>query len=557
MTDPLSPKESDKDYDAQSDDNWNELYELLMGPVETNIKKLQHQINYSDLNSIEDAIKSSIRRDRKTLVDALFPVMGPAIRKAISSAILEKIQGFNEILQYSFSFQGLMWRIEAFKTRRSFGEVVLLNTLIYQVEQLFLIHKETGLLIENAVSKEVTAQDPDLVSSMLTAIQDFIKDSFDVEKNEGLETLRIGDKSVWIEQSQHAILAAVIRGNPPVDFQQTLKETLDAISIEEEEALESFDGDVSFFKDTKNYLETCLQSKYKVQKKKISPALWIILALILLLIGSWSFFLYKNHINWTDYLKTLKMEPGLVITLTEKHWDKYHIFGLRDSLSSDPYIMLKKTRLNPDKVIFHLEPYYSLYSAFVLKRAENILDPPKTLRLYFKDGILRAEGEAPHKWIVEARKLAKAIPGITSFNEKALVDTDFMNMESAEKEIEKNYFFFVVNLRRLMPGQKDKINNVVKEMHRLYNHAKVLNKKVIIKIIGHTDSTGQEHKNIKLSKGRANKILSIFLAKGFKKSNFNVIGVGSKKPLRKNKKESGKKFNRCVNFSVILNDLPK
>ena len=33
----------------------------------------------------ENAIKASIKRDRKILVDALFPVMRPAIRKAIAA----------------------------------------------------------------------------------------------------------------------------------------------------------------------------------------------------------------------------------------------------------------------------------------------------------------------------------------------------------------------------------------------------------------------------------------------------------------------------------------
>ena len=56
----------------------------------------------------------------------------------------------------------------------TFAEVVLRHTLVYQVEHAFLIHGHTGLLIAHAAAENATSQDPQLVSSMLTAIQDFI-----------------------------------------------------------------------------------------------------------------------------------------------------------------------------------------------------------------------------------------------------------------------------------------------------------------------------------------------------------------------------------------------
>ena len=50
------------------------------------------------------------------------------------------------------------------------GEVVLSHSLIYRVEQLFLIHRETGLLIAHETSAGVRVQSPEMVSGMLTAI---------------------------------------------------------------------------------------------------------------------------------------------------------------------------------------------------------------------------------------------------------------------------------------------------------------------------------------------------------------------------------------------------
>ena len=72
----------------------------------------------------------------------------------------------------------------------SFAEVVLKHTLVYRVEHVFLIHRHTGLLIAHAASQDATSQDPQLVSSMLSAIQDFVRDS--VRRTAGART-----RCVW------------------------------------------------------------------------------------------------------------------------------------------------------------------------------------------------------------------------------------------------------------------------------------------------------------------------------------------------------------------------
>jgi len=106
----------------------------------------------------------------------------------------------------------LKWRLEAIRTKRSFAEVVLLHTLVYRVEEIFLIHTQSGILLQHVGAEANHGKDPDLVSGMLTAIQEFVKDSFNSQTGEMLDTLRMdGDHSVWIEQGPHAMLAAVIR----------------------------------------------------------------------------------------------------------------------------------------------------------------------------------------------------------------------------------------------------------------------------------------------------------------------------------------------------------
>ncbi|WP_157487500.1 hypothetical protein [Desulfosarcina sp. BuS5] len=47
------------------------------------------------------------------------------------------IHSINHVVEQTFSLQGLKWRIKALTTKKQFAKVVLLNTLIYQVDKSF------------------------------------------------------------------------------------------------------------------------------------------------------------------------------------------------------------------------------------------------------------------------------------------------------------------------------------------------------------------------------------------------------------------------------------
>ena len=136
---------------------------------------------------MEKAAESSIRNDPKTLVNILYPTIVPAIRKSIGETIDEMFQRVNQALKYSLTLRGLKWRWEAWRTGRPFAEVVLKHTLVYQVEHGFLVHRHTGLLIAHVAAENAVSQDPQLVSSMLVAIQDFVRDSFSGAEHQGVE----------------------------------------------------------------------------------------------------------------------------------------------------------------------------------------------------------------------------------------------------------------------------------------------------------------------------------------------------------------------------------
>src|SRR2546421_572022 len=125
--------------------------------------------------AVEGSIKQSIEKKPDTFVGALHPIIGPMMRRSIAESLRRLMQS----LEHPFSWRGLKWRFEALRTGKSFAEVVMLRSLVYRVEQLFLIHHKTSLSLLHVALDPAIAKDSDMmVAGMLSTIQDFARDSF-------------------------------------------------------------------------------------------------------------------------------------------------------------------------------------------------------------------------------------------------------------------------------------------------------------------------------------------------------------------------------------------
>lgn len=197
--------------------------------------------------TVEHAIGESVRRNPREIATAIFPVLGPAIRKAIAEAMAGLVQAVNRAVENSVSPRGLRWRLEAWRTGVPFAQVVIAHTLVYRVEQVFLVHAETGLLLAHVPEEQ--GADASLVSGMLTAIRDFVADSFRSRDAGELRTFSVGDVCVLAEPGPQAYLATVVRGQHAPALVARLQHTLETIHVQWAGALAVFDGDASDLAD--------------------------------------------------------------------------------------------------------------------------------------------------------------------------------------------------------------------------------------------------------------------------------------------------------------------
>jgi hypothetical protein len=373
---------------------------------------------------VEKSIKISTDADSSVLVDALVRVIGPALRRSVVDGIGRLVLRLNRFLLVSISPRGIAWRIHALRAGRTFRDVVRERTHARRVKQVFLIHRRTGLLLELARRQDVTALDGDMVSAMLTAIQDFVHDSFSVKNGERLESIQVGGTTVWLEQGRLAVLAAIVDGDAPGELRQNFKDTLETVQSEFSQELAAFNGDASAFEPAKLYLEACVRTRLRDAGEKLLPVTWFVLTAPLLVLAVLGYFKLRESMTWKAYVFEIAEQPGIVVVDHGRRDGKFYITGLRDPMALDPVAMLTAIGFDERDVLSDWETYQALKPDLALARARQLLNPPETVTLRMEGDVLQAIGSAPRWWIEDASKLTKSLVGISQFETDRLTDSE-------------------------------------------------------------------------------------------------------------------------------------
>jgi len=504
--------------------------------------------------TVETIIHASVRRDSRRFADALFPVIGPAIRKAITEALRQMLQNLSEVLEHSLSRRGLAWRFEAWRSGRPFAEVVLLHSLEFRVEQVFLIHRESGVLLQHLSAGNVACEDAGLVSAMLTAIQDFVRDSFAMADDQTLDSIQMGDLTVWVEQGPEAVIAGAIRGNAPPELRGVFREALESIHQQQAEALRDFSGDPAAFETdaVQHTLQQCLQARYHERPRRISPLLVMLLLGLLAAGGYWAYTGLREQRAFESYLQALNQAPGIIVTRAGAAAGGYRVQGLRDPLAADPLSLLDgEGPLDPQRLDLHFAPYQALAPSFVLTRARRLLRPPETVNLALADGVLRLSGQAPARWTGEARRLALALPGVEAVDSSGLRDPGRDELRALRAALSEQVIRFHVDTTR---GEADAptLQRLARDLQRLQGLAREQGQAARVVLVGHSDATGTPARNLRLSRLRAEWLREQLLGQGVDPALLTLRAAGSSEPVSTGTGPAAQAKNRSVTLEIHL-----
>lgn len=260
------------------------------------------------------AIKTQIELERDAMVDALYPVIGDTIRKYMA----EVIASINEKVEKTLSPAGIRRKIQARVQGVSEGELILQESMPFQVQAVFLIQKASGLVIQEAQPQATHHRlDSEMLAGMLTAIRQFINDCVgDSEETSELHEIDYdGDSRIVLEVAGYSYLAVVLKGTPSQAYQEKMRKTLGAIVQQHGEVIQAYDGNPETIPDSiQPQLEALLipETDRKEQPPKKFP-----LALFLLVLGVAGVILAFWGVSWQRQQVASKIEEEVAIALEE------------------------------------------------------------------------------------------------------------------------------------------------------------------------------------------------------------------------------------------------
>ncbi|MFT2089640.1 OmpA family protein [Paraglaciecola sp. 2405UD69-4] len=528
--------------------NARELVSEVLSEALHDREKQDGSVNTVLLPLVEKSVETSITNHSQQFVGYLYPIVGSLVRKSVTAFITEFLEKTNTLLENSFTVKGLKWRFKAWQAGVSFSQYAASQTFAFRVEQVFLIHSETGLLL-NSVSYGLdtgTGTDADLMSSMLTAINDFVSDSFRPNQDSSeqhLNVIRTNDFTLLIKPGPKAVVVASITGNMPQGVANQLQKTLEEIHKLYDKELSEFNGDTLPFEHSQNQLRTCLVSELKPEhqgKKKKPWFAWLLVTLIIICLG----YLLGKHWQASvllDKVRQVDNEPGIFVTQADtKGLSKVEIEILRDPAALSIEDWLEQQNIEPQKLHIKERAFLSLEPEVIKLKVQGIVEQYPKINVSWTGEKPKFSGKLSINEHASLKQGLQSIVGL-DFKSTWLDKLDILAPQNIEADnplllknvldikiarINQTKIAFNNGESDLPENALDTLTMVAQQLKELETLAQKLNLSLSLIIMGTSDPTGTANYNRALSQLRADNVKFKLHQLGIDENRLNAIGLG-------------------------------
>lgn len=493
------------------------------------------------MKRVTPAISKGIADNKETMIDALYPIMGGMISKYVTQAIKEMMETINKKIESGLSFERYKRKAKAKLTGVSETELLMEESADATISSLFVIQKESSLLIAEAHLENQEIDDAHMVASMASAIKDFISDwAQNDEVGSEVQILSYGNATLYIESAGSVFIVAFLDAEP--DYEQRIEiNTFFASLIKEySDFFQHFDGDESaeeivvLSMKMEDYLyEHSPKQSAVTGKSKRNPAKYILIFLGLLLLG-YGVYLFNTWYIQRSLEHNVYVQTGEKISISKKD-DALVLDGQISSLEKIAKIRNtikhyeKNVRIqnNLTLPVTYLDKRFKAVSSMGVGSAKSVDEKFTLLERSFKKSVNSLNekvlklNESFEKSKTELSEMMKhkdnEISGLTKDKEtleKIIAIKSEIN-KKLDNTLNGNIYYLAEEhaldfgtLKVFEPSdihyKKDAIM-VIGKTFKKYMHVLVDYRDYIesIDIEGHSDSSGLEADNIVLSKKRA------------------------------------------------------
>ena len=491
------------------------------------------------------AIKTQIELEKDAMVDALYPVIG----NTISKYMVEVIQSINTQVENALSVEGIRRKIRAKVQGVSEAELILQEAIQYHVQAVFLIDKDSGIVIQEVQFDQEHYLESDMIAGMLTAIRSFANDC--IASGSELDEIDYGDWQIPIEVAGYCYLAAIIKGEPSKQFRQQIRHTLSEIVLKYGDAIKDYEGDsASVPQGIQLLLQDLIASKDRKTKSSSTPTtlIWLLVIVLSIIFIPWGIIHYRGKVadkiaqetavqlDAAPELSVYRLDPQVnkeKLTLTGRVPSQY----LRNQAAEVGQKIAQRYNLQLDNQIIAINiPAEPGATASEVKRLTNLFNQNSqiAIKTNYQPQTVTIEGFVLQEGDIETiRGAFKQIPG---------VDTVILTLERQLPNLDTRIYFDSGSSQLNLVTDSSKIRAIKQFLDRY--------PQLHWQLIGHSDRQGASSKNRQLGLERAKNVRAALVAQGVNISQLKVSysdelppGVGNSALLS---------LSRCVRFEPFI-----
>lgn len=495
------------------------------------------------------AIKSQIELEKDAMVDALYPVIGSTIAKYM----VEVVQNINSKVENTLSPEGIKRKVQARLQGISEAELIFRESVGYYVQAVFLIDKDSGIVIQEIKRAEDQHLDSDMIAGMLTAIRSFAHDC--IASGSELDEIDYGDCQIPIEVAGYCYLAVVVKGEPSKEFRSKIRRVLGKIVLKYGKAIAAYQGDMSTVPiQVKSMLEELIEEKTKLPKSpksSFSPTLLGLLGLILgMILIPWGIFSYQanraqnieqiaaSRLDAAPELSVYRLEPYVhrgIITISGRVPSKY----LQNQAATITQQIANQNNLQLDNqiVAIKIPPNPNLVNGEIQRLTHLLNQQPKTsiqTEYNFQTQTLVIRG-----FVLD---LSRQESMAQMFNQVPGIEKIILNIKTQLPQLKEHIQFNSGSSQFDFADSSSKIDSVIQFLHQY--------PQLHVQLIAHNDSKGSIGTNQKLAKKRCQNVRAVLVDKGV--DSVRIVDHCEKLDTFSVQDRQATWLNRYVSFEPII-----
>jgi len=206
------------------------LAKRLSPQIELHIEEFKNRFPKQYSTLISQAIANEVKEAQEDIVEALHPVIGQLIKKYVQSEIQKWLEQIDRKTKASSQmFKSFVPKV--FRRREKSAEKDIIQTIYQQVEEVFIVEKDTGFILASFSLIEQEERPKEVLLGLLTAIKAYSEDAMN-RKEDVLNTIQYDNYNIVLHDLHSFFVTAFVNGPINELFKSHLQDKLNIFAAQ-------------------------------------------------------------------------------------------------------------------------------------------------------------------------------------------------------------------------------------------------------------------------------------------------------------------------------------